>query len=95
MDDLRSLVLEVIGAAVVLGAAMALSWSFRTAPLLTVLGGLLLLLLIGSSLYMYLSRRSDSGLSRRRLAFVVVSIIAISLGLALVIYIADVSDLLT
>lgn len=93
MDD-SAWVVEIAGSAVVWGGSVALGLAFRSAPLLTVLGSLLLVLLVGSSLFVYLSRRSDSGLTRRRLALVVVLIMAMSLGGAVVIWIAYFSDLL-
>lgn len=92
--DSREWLVEIVGSAVVFGGSLALGLAFRAAPLLTVVGGLLLLLLVGSSLFVYLTRRSHSGLSRGRLALLVVFIMALSLGGAVVVWVAYFSDLL-
>ncbi|MGH2597328.1 MAG: hypothetical protein ACRDH7_15400 [Actinomycetota bacterium] len=94
MDDYKQGWLIEIGGSVVVGlGSLVLGLAFRAAPLLTVLGTILLVLLVGASLFVLLFRRQDSGLSRRWLAVHVVVIMAISMGAALVIWVAYFSNL--
>lgn len=88
MDDGRDLLFEVVAAAVVCGGAALLGWVFHAAPLLTVLGALLLALLVGAVLFVHLERRADPPLARRRLALLVVMIMGMGLGGGLVIWLA-------
>jgi hypothetical protein len=52
---------EIVGSVVVGLGSLLLGAAFRAAPLLTVLGSILLVLLVGFSLFMYLSPRQDRG----------------------------------
>jgi amino acid transporter len=86
MDDGRGLLFEFGAAVVVCVGAAILGSAFHSAPLLTVLGSLLLALLVGVVLFVLLDRRADPPLARRRLVILVVMIMGMAVGGGLIIW---------
>jgi len=89
-----ALVLDILAAALVCGGLVVLGSALRAVPVVTILGSLLLFVLVGLSLFIYLAGRPQTGLSRRRIALIVLFVMVMGLATGLAIWLVYCSSAL-